>query len=65
MTHRHSKEQMDTEDKDPVERSGDTHSGTPHADDPNNHRSTEHKSGYGGDGGNPRKSSDEKQKPGK
>jgi hypothetical protein len=56
-----SKEQMDETEKDPVERSGETHSGTPNAVDPNDERSTEHKSGYGGEGGRPRTSSDERQ----
>ena len=62
MTSRDSKEQMDTTEKDPVERSKETHSGTPNAVDPNEERSTEHKSGYGGDGGRPRTSSDERQR---
>jgi hypothetical protein len=53
---------MDTEEKDPVERSGETHSGTPNAVDPNEERSNEHQSGYGGHHGRPRTSSDERQK---
>ena len=61
MTRKDDKEQMDTEEKDPVERSKQTHSGTPNAVDPNQERSTEHRSGYGGDAGNPRTSSDERQ----
>ncbi len=61
MTRKDAKEQMDTEERDPVERSGDTHSGTPNAVDPNQERSTEHQSGYGGKGGKPRTSSDERQ----
>ena len=40
-------------------RSGNTHSGTPNPGNPVKERSTEHKSGYGGEGGKPRKSSDE------
>ena len=58
-----TKERMDSEEKNPVERSKETHSGTPNAVDPNQERSTEHKSGYGGDGGEPRTSSNEKQRP--
>ena len=62
MASKDMKEQMDTQEKDPVERSGETHSGTPNAVDPNKERSTEHQSGYGGHHGNPRTSSDERQK---
>jgi hypothetical protein len=61
MKRKHDKEQMDTQENDPVERSDDTHSGTPNAVDPNQERSTEHKSGYGGHHGRPRTSSDERQ----
>jgi hypothetical protein len=57
------KERMNSEEKDAVERSGDTHSGTPNAVDPNQERSTEHKSGYGGEGGEPRTSTDKREKP--
>ncbi len=57
------KERMNNEDKDPVERSGDTHSGTPNAVDPTQERTTEHKSGYGGEGGEPRTSTDKREKP--
>jgi hypothetical protein len=60
MTHKDSKEHMDSESA-PEKRSGETHSGTPNADDPNKTRSTEHKSGYGGEGGEPRTSSDQKE----
>lgn len=60
MTRRDSKEQMDNKEKNPAQRSGETHSGTPNAVDPNEERSTEHKSGYGGEGGKPRTSSDER-----
>jgi hypothetical protein len=63
MASKDSKEHMDTTEKDPVERSAETHSGTPNAVDPNDARSTEHKSGYGGEGGRPRTSSDERQPP--
>lgn len=56
------KEQMDTQEKDPVERSNDTHSGTPNPVDPNQERSNEHESGYGGRHGKPRTSSDERQR---
>lgn len=61
MASRDSKEQMDTTEKDPVKRSSETHSGNPNAVDPNDERSTEHKSGYGGEGGQPRTSSDDRQ----
>lgn len=61
MTRKDAKEQMDTQEKDPVDRSKKTHSGTPNAVDPNQERSTEHESGYGGDGGEPRTSSNERQ----
>jgi len=62
MTRRDSKEHKNREETDPVERSDDTHSGTPNAVDPNKSRSGEHKSGYGGEGGEPRTSSDERQR---
>jgi len=62
MAHNDAKEQMDTQEKDPVERSTETHSGTPNATDPNDQRATEHQSGYGGQGGNPKTSSDERQR---
>ena len=42
-----------------TKRSGSTHSGTPNPGDPNDERSTEHKSGYGGETGQPRTSSDD------
>jgi hypothetical protein len=61
MARRDPKEQMDKREKDPARRSGETHSGTPNAVDPNDERTTEHKGGYGGDGGQPRTSSDERQ----
>ena len=59
------KEQMNKENAGKTERSGETHSGTPNPDDPNKSRSTEHKSGYGGEGGEPRTSSDNRTKPDK
>jgi hypothetical protein len=65
MTRKGTKEQMDTKETDPVERSDDTRSGMPNAVDPNQERSTVHKSGYGGDRGEPRTSSDERQNHGK
>ena len=65
MTRKDSKEQMDSDAKTPAENADETRSGTPNPTDPNRMRSTEHKSGYGGDGGEPRTSSDERppQKP--
>jgi len=62
MTPRDSKEHMNKEDAARTRRSGETHSGTPNPDDPNKERSTEHKSGYGGEGGEPRTSSDKRPK---
>ena len=61
MTHKDSKEHQDTSDK-ATKRSSETHSGTPNPEDPNNNRSTEHKSGYGGEGGAPRTSADKREK---
>ena len=61
MAHSGSKEQMDNTGKDATKNSGQTHSGTPNATDPPKTRSTEHKSGYGGDGGQPRESPDTEQ----
>lgn len=61
MAVRDSKEQMDNKEENPVQRSEETHSGTPNAVDPNKKRSSEHKGGYGGEGGEPRTSSDERQ----
>jgi hypothetical protein len=61
MAHGDTKEQMDNKETNPVKRSGETHSGTPNAVDPNQEKSGEHKSGYGGDGGKPRTSSNERQ----
>jgi hypothetical protein len=52
----HNKKTVDEATK----RSGSTHSGTPNAEDPNNEHSTEHKSGYGGEAGQPRTSSNDR-----
>ncbi len=60
MTHKDAKKHVDS-DASPAKRSGEMHSGTPNPVDPNKTRSTEHKSGYGGEGGEPRTSSDEKE----
>jgi hypothetical protein len=54
MARKDSEEQMDNPDNSATKRSGQTHSGTPNADNPAKTRSTEHKGGYGGDGGHPR-----------
>lgn len=62
MHRKDSKEHMN-KDVTPAKRSGETHSGTPNPVDPNKVRSTEHKSGYGGEGGEPRTSSDKREKP--
>lgn len=61
MTLEDSKEHNKKAGDEAIKRSGSTHSGTPNPGDPNDERSTEHKSGYGGEGGLPRKSSDESQ----
>ncbi len=60
MPARETKEQMNKDDGDPVKRASETHSGTPNAVDPTENRSTEHKSGYGGEGGEPRTSSEKR-----
>lgn len=62
MARQDAKEHKNPEETDPTERSGDTHSGTPNPVDPNEVRSTEHKSGYGGEGGKPRTSSDKRKR---
>ncbi len=58
MTDRTDKEQMDTGVGKRTKKSGEMNSGTPNPEGSTDDRSTEHKSGYGGDGGKPRKSSD-------
>lgn len=55
-------EQMDKNTDDRTRKSGETNSGTPNPDDPIKTKSTEHKSGYGGEGGDPRTSSDERER---
>ncbi len=60
MARQDTKEQMDSDDDTPAENAGETRSGTPNPTDPNKLRSTEHKSGYGGEGGEPRTSSDDR-----
>lgn len=62
MARRDSKEQMDSDDDTPAGNAGETRSGTPNPTDPNKMHSNEHKSGYGGEGGEPRTSSDERQR---
>lgn len=61
MTRQDSEEQMDTSESDATEDSGDMRSGNPNAVEPDKARSQEHKSGYGGEGGEPRTSSDDRQ----
>lgn len=63
MARDNSKEQNNHGGKTPAERSGETHSGTPNPVDPDRVRSTEHKSGYGGEGGEPRTSTDKREPP--
>ena len=65
MSASEGKEQMNKKNEEKTERSGETHSGTPNPEDPNKSRSTEHKSGYGGEGGEPRTSSDQRKQPDK
>ena len=55
------KEHMDSNEENPRRRAHETHSGTPNAVDPNKGRDNEHQSGYGGEGGDPKTSSDERQ----
>jgi hypothetical protein len=61
MTERNLKEHTNTDDASPAENAGETRSGTPNPADPNRLRDREHKSGYGGEGGEPRTSSDQRQ----
>lgn len=61
MTTRDTKEQMSKKDADNGN-STETHSGNPNPVDPNKHRTNEHKSGYGGEGGEPRESSEDEQR---
>lgn len=56
------KEHVNRTEKDSVGQSGETHSGTPNPEDPNKTGLTEHKSGYGGEGGEPKTSSDKREK---
>ena len=60
MPHNDSKKQRDIGEDEATKRSGETHSGNPNPDNPNNNRSIEHKSGYGGEAGEPRTSSDKR-----
>jgi hypothetical protein len=62
MTRKDAKEHMDTRETNPSRRSKDTHSGTPNPVDPNDTRNNEHQSGYGGEGGDAKSSSDERQR---
>jgi len=62
MTRQDNEEQMDDNESDVAEGSGEMRSGNPNAVDPDKARSREHKSGYGGEGGEPRTSSDDRQK---
>jgi hypothetical protein len=64
MKGKDNKERMNTQDEAAGEPSTETHSGMPNPVDPNTARSTEHKSGYGGEGGEPRTSSDDRGKTG-
>ena len=53
---------MDNPEPARVDKSTGTNSGNPNVVDPAEERTTEHKGGYGGEGGHPRTSSDERQK---
>ena len=61
MTRQDSKEHENSDDNTPAENADKMRSGTPNATDPNKEQSGVHKSGYGGEGGKPRTSSDERQ----
>lgn len=60
MTHRADKEQMDEDADDRTKESGEMNSGTPNPEGSAKEHATEHKSGYGGEGGKPRVSSDDR-----
>ena len=62
MKDRESKEQTNSDDESPATNAGETRSGTPNSADPNRLHEREHKSGYGGEGGEPRTSSDQRQR---
>ena len=62
MTHDDSKKHPVSDEDKATKQSGETRSGNPNPEDPNDNRSTEHKSGYGGEGGEPRTSSDSKKR---
>ena len=62
MTRQDNKRDADSDRNTPAENADETRSGTPNPTDPNKTRNTEHKSGYGGEGGEPRTSSDQRQK---
>lgn len=55
-----SKEQMDKK-RNKAPGADKTNSGNPNVVNPNEERSSEHKGSYGGEGGNPRTSSDSRQ----
>ena len=60
MTERESKKQKkDETQKDSGSSSTETRSGNPNAEDPTDNRTSEHRGGYGGEGGAPRTSSNE------
>ena len=65
MTHRTDKEQMATDTDERTKKSGKMNSGTPNPEGSTAERTTEHESGYGGEGGEPRVSSDKRGNPGK
>ncbi len=54
MEHKESKEHQARAENKATKSSGETHSGSPNPEDHDKKHSTEHKSGYGGEGGEPR-----------
>lgn len=54
MAHKDSKEHQHVDGNATTKDSGETHSGTPNPDNQNKNHSTEYKSGYGGEDGEPR-----------
>lgn len=64
MEDQEPKEQTNSDDESPASNAGETRSGTPNPADPNRLRDREHKSGYGGEAGKPRTSSDQRRRGG-
>ena len=62
MTRPDGEEQMETDESEATKGSGEMRPGNPNAVEPDKTRTREHKSGYGGEGGEPRTSSDDRQR---